>query len=645
VKSGINKSFMDPSVRPQDDLFRHFSGTWLDTYEMPSDRASDGVTRELYDIAEVQVREIIETASGSDEAQKIGDLFKSFMDTDAIKARGLSPLTDDLAAIDAITDLHSFIATMGRLETEGLGGIFGAAIYADPMNSVKNIFHIGQGGISLPDESYYREEQFAPIRNAFVDHVTKMGDLAGVPLMAKEILALETEIATHHWDQVKDRDATLTYNKTSRAELQELAPNFHWELWAENAKIPAIAFDDLNIHEPSFFSGTSAMLAHFSERRDVWVSWLKWQLISSSAAYLTDDIVQQNFSFYGTTLSGTPQIRERWKRGVSLVQGSLGEAIGKVYVGMYFPEAAKKEMLILVDYLTKAYEASIKELSWMSDATKVKALEKLSKFTPKIGYPDKWRDYSTLEIKADDLIGNLQRIAAFGHKEAVDKIGKPVDRDEWHMTPQTVNAYYNPTMNEIVFPAAILQPPFFDMTVDIAANYGGIGSTIGHEIGHGFDDQGSKYDGDGNLVDWWVDSDREAFEKLTGVLIEQFDALYPASTPDTHVNGAFTVGENIGDLSGLEIAYKAYKLALNGAEAPVIDGMTGDQRFFLSYAQAWRGKNRPEETRRRIATDPHSPDEFRCNQIVRNLDAFYAAFDVSPEDAMWLAPEKRVSIW
>jgi putative endopeptidase len=636
---------MDPSVRPQDDLFRHFSGTWLDTYEMPADRASDGVSRELYDIAEVQVREIIETATGSDEAQKIGDLFKSFMDTDAIKARGLSPLTDDLASIDAISDLHSFVATMGRLETEGLGGIFGAAIYADPMNSVKNIFHIGQGGISLPDESYYREEQFAPIRDAFVDHVTKMGALAGVPLMAKEILALETEIATHHWDQVKDRDATLTYNKTSRAELQELAPNFHWELWAENAKIPTIAFDDLNIHEPSFFSGTSAMLAHFSERRDVWVSWLKWQLISSSAAYLTDDIVQQNFSFYGTTLSGTPQIRERWKRGVSLVQGSLGEAIGKVYVGMYFPEAAKKEMLILVDYLTKAYEASIKELSWMSDATKVKALEKLSKFTPKIGYPDKWRDYSTLEIKADDLIGNLQRIAAFGHKEAVDKIGKPVDRDEWHMTPQTVNAYYNPTMNEIVFPAAILQPPFFDMTVDIAANYGGIGSVIGHEIGHGFDDQGSKYDGDGNLVDWWVDSDRESFEKLTSVLIEQFDALCPASTPDTHVNGAFTIGENIGDLSGLEIAYKAYKMALDGADAPVIDGMTGDQRFFLSYAQAWRGKNRPEETRRRIATDPHSPDEFRCNQIVRNLDAFYAAFDVSPEDAMWLAPEKRVSIW
>ena len=636
---------MDPSIRPQDDLFRHFSGTWLDTYEIPADRASDGVSRELYDIAEVQVRQIIESASGSDEAQKISDLFKSFMDTDGIKSRGLSPLSSELAEIDAITDLSSFISTMGRLELGGIGGIFGAAVYADPMKSDTNIFHMGQGGISLPDESYYREEQFAPIREAFVDHLTKMGALANVPLMAAEILALETEIASHHWDQVKDRDATLTYNKTSRAELAALAPNFDWDLWAASAGIPSIAFDDLNIHEPSFFSGISGMLADFDARRDVWVSWLKWQLITSNAAYLTDDIVQQNFAFYGTTLSGTPQIRERWKRGVSLVQGSLGEAIGKVYVGLYFPEEAKKAMLELVDYLTKAYELSIKDLPWMSEATKAKALEKLAKFTPKIGYPDKWRDYSTLEIKADDLIGNLQRIAAFGHKEAVDKIGKPVDRDEWHMTPQTVNAYYNPMMNEIVFPAAILQPPFFDMTVDIAANYGGIGSVIGHEIGHGFDDQGSKYDGDGNMVDWWVDSDREAFEKLTSQLIAQYDALSPAATPDIHVNGAFTVGENIGDLSGLEIAYKAYKLALNGAEAPVIDGWTGDQRFFLSYAQAWRGKNRPEEVRRRIATDPHSPDEFRCNQIVRNLSSFYQAFDVTPDDAMWLDPSERVRIW
>lgn len=636
---------MDLTVRPQDDLYRHFAGTWLDTYEIPADRASDGVSRTLYDIAEIQVREIIETASGSGEAQKIGDLYKSFMDIEAIKTRGLSPLTEDLAAIDAITDLSSFISTMAKLETEGLSGIFGAAIYADSMNSSMNIFHIGQGGLSLPDEAYYREEQYQPIREAFVDHVKKMGELAGVSLLAEEILALETEIASHHWDQVKDRDATMTYNKTTRSELEELAPNFLWDSWATSAQIPAVAFDQLNIHEPSFFSGLSAMLGEFESRRDIWISWLKWNLISGSAAYLTDEIVLQNFAFYGTTLSGTPQIRERWKRGVSLVQGSLGEAIGKVYVGLYFPAEAKSAMLELVDYLTQAYEASIKELPWMSEATKAKALEKLAKFTPKIGYPDKWRDYSSLEIKADDLIGNLQRIAAFGHAYEVAKIGKPVDRDEWHMTPQTVNAYYNPLMNEIVFPAAILQAPFFDMDADIAANYGGIGAVIGHEIGHGFDDQGSKYDGDGNMVDWWVDSDREAFEKLAAVLIEQYDTLSPAATPDIHVNGAFTVGENIGDLSGLEIAYKAYKLALKGVQAPVIDGLTGDQRFFLSWAQAWRGKNRPEEIRRRIATDPHSPDEFRCNQIVRNLEPFYSAFEVSSSDKMWLEPSERVRIW
>ncbi len=636
---------MNPQVRPQDDLYRHFAGTWLDTYEIPADRASDGVSRALYDVAEVNVRTIIESGGTSSEGQKIGDLYKSFMNTDAIAARGVTPLKDDLASVDAITDLKSFIATMARLEMRGAGGLFGAAIYADPMNSSMNIFHIGQGGLSLPDESYYREEQFAPIREAFLAHLTRMGELTGTPLMAQEILALETEIATHHWDQVKDRDAELTYNKTTRQELEELAPNFHWDIWLENAQVPSAALDPLNIHEPSFFSGISSMLADFDSRRAIWLSWLKWNIITSAAAYLTDDIVAQNFSFYGTTLTGTPQIRERWKRGVSLVQGSLGEAIGKVYVSLYFPEEAKREMLVLVDYLLKAYEQSITSLSWMSDETKKRALEKLSLFTAKIGYPDKWRDYSALEIKADDLIGNLHRVSAFEHAYQVAKIGKPVDKSEWLMTPQTVNAYYMPVQNEVVFPAAILQPPFFDLTADIAANYGGIGSVIGHEIGHGFDDQGSKYDGHGNLNDWWVDSDRASFEKLAAKLIEQFDALSPASTPDIHVNGAFTVGENIGDLSGLEIAYKAYKLALNGAEAPVIDGLTGDERFFLAYAQAWRGKNRPEEVRRRIATDPHSPDEFRCNQIVRNLSAFYEAFGVTEKDAMWLDPAERVSIW
>ena len=636
---------MDTAVRPQDDLYRHFGGQWLANYEIPADRASDGVARALYDEAETQVRAIIEGATGSGEAQKIGDLYKSFMDTAAITARGITPIQKDLAAVDAITDLKSFIRTMAELELRGLGGIFGAAIYADSMNSSMNIFHIGQGGLSLPDEAYYREEQYQEIRTAFIDHVEKMGKLASVPLDGAEILALETQIAAHHWDQVKDRDATLTYNKHTREQALKLAPNLDFELWAEHSGIPAQAFDDLNIHEPSFFSGISELLTNFDNQISQWKSWLKWNIISGSAAYLTDDLVNQNFAFYGTTLSGTPQIRERWKRGVSLVQGSLGEAIGKVYVDLYFPAQAKSEMLELVDNLKIAYRQSIETLPWMSDATKAKALEKLAKFIAKIGYPDKWRDYSTLEIKADDLIGNLQRIAAFGHAYEVAKIGKPVDKDEWHMTPQTVNAYYNPLMNEIVFPAAILQSPFFSLTSDAAANYGGIGSVIGHEIGHGFDDQGSKYDGDGNMVDWWVDSDRTAFEKLAAQLIEQFDALSPAATPDVHVNGAFTVGENIGDLSGLEISFKAYKYSLQGQEAPVIDGWTGDQRFFLAYAQAWRGKSRPEEIRRRIATDPHSPDEFRCNQIVRNLDAFYQAFDVKPADQMWLEPSQRVKIW
>ena len=648
LTSGIDSASLDPLVRPQDDLFRHYNGKWVREYEMPADRSSDGIFRKLHDEAEEKVRQIIETSSGVGEAQKIGDLYKSFMDTDAIKARGISPIVDDLAAIDDITNLSEFITVMARLEMRGIGGIFGAAIYPDAMDSNTNILYIGQGGLSLPDESYYREEQFASIRTAFLDHVAKMCALVGIAdgaEVAKKILTLETEIATHHWDQVKDRDATLTYNKYSRAELESLAPHFLFDTWASNAKVPAKAFETLVVCEPSFFESVSAIFARFDSNRDSWVAWLKLNLVSASAAFLTDDIVQQNFEFYAKTLSGTPQIRDRWKRGVSVTQGALGEAIGKVYVEKHFPARAKQEMKVLVDYLLEAYRLSILELPWMSDATKQKALEKLKKFTPKIGYPDKWRDYSTLEISADDLIGNLWRIAEFDHAYAIAKIGAPVDRDEWHMTPQTVNAYYNPLANEIVFPAAILQPPFFDLDAEMAANYGGIGATIGHEIGHGFDDQGSKYDGDGNMVDWWLDEDRAKFEELTSVLVKQFDALSPESTPDIHVNGAFTLGENIGDLGGLAIAYKAYQLALKGAQSPVIDGFTGDQRFFLSYAHSWRNKNRPEEVRRRIAIDPHSPDEFRCNQIVRNVQEFYDAFSVSEKDELWLAPSERVRIW
>ena len=648
LTSGIDISSLNPLVRPQDDLFRHYNGKWLDSYQMPEDRSSDGIFRKLHDAAEAQVREIIESSQGSGEAQKIGDLYKSFMDTAAIAARGLTPITADLARIDSVTTLTEFISVMASLELRGIGGIFGAAIYPDAMDSDTNILYLGQGGLSLPDESYYREEQFAPIRSAFLTHVEKICALVGISdgaRVAAEVLALETLIAKHHWDQVKDRDATLTYNKFSRAELEALAPQLLFDTWATHAQVPAKAFESVVVCEPSFFQSVSELLGDFSSHRSSWISWLKLNLVSASAAYLTDEIVLQNFDFYAKTLSGTPQISDRWKRGVSLTQGALGEALGKIYVEKYFSATAKSQMQLLVDNLLEAYRISIIDLPWMSPSTKEKALEKLKKFTPKIGYPDKWRDYSSLEISADDLIGNLWRIAAFDHAYAIAKIGAPVDRDEWHMTPQTVNAYYNPLANEIVFPAAILQPPFFDLSADMAANYGGIGAVIGHEIGHGFDDQGSKYDGDGNMVDWWSDEDRRKFESLTSVLVKQFDALSPESTPDIHVNGAFTLGENIGDLGGLGIAYKAYKLALNGEQSPVIDGLTGDQRFFLSYAHSWRNKNRPEEVRRRIAIDPHSPDEFRCNQIVRNVQEFYDAFNVTENDALWLAPDERVLIW
>lgn len=648
LTSGIDITSLNPLVRPQDDLFRHYNGKWLDSYQMPEDRSSDGIFRKLHDAAEAQVREIIESSQGSGEAQKIGDLYKSFMDTAAIAARGLTPITADLARIDSVTTLTEFISVMASLELRGIGGIFGAAIYPDAMDSDTNILYLGQGGLSLPDESYYREEQFAPIRSAFLTHVEKICALVGISdgaRVAAEVLALETLIAKHHWDQVKDRDATLTYNKFSRAELEALAPQLLFDTWATHAQVPAKAFESAVVCEPSFFQSVSELLGDFSSHRSSWISWLKLNLVSASAAYLTDEIVLQNFDFYAKTLSGTPQIRDRWKRGVSLTQGALGEALGKIYVEKYFSATAKSQMQLLVDNLLEAYRISIIDLPWMSPSTKEKALEKLKKFTPKIGYPDKWRDYSSLEISADDLIGNLWRIAAFDHAYAIAKIGAPVDRDEWHMTPQTVNAYYNPLANEIVFPAAILQPPFFDLSADMAANYGGIGAVIGHEIGHGFDDQGSKYDGDGNMVDWWSDEDRRKFESLTSDLVKQFDALSPASTPDIHVNGAFTLGENIGDLGGLGIAYKAYKLALNGEQSPVIDGLTGDQRFFLSYAHSWRNKNRPEEVRRRIAIDPHSPDEFRCNQIVRNVQEFYDAFNVTENDALWLAPDERVRIW
>jgi putative endopeptidase len=596
--------------------------------------------------SEARVREIIEGATGSDEATKIAHIYKSFMDAAAVNAKGGSPIAAELAQVDSISTITDFISTLSALEARGTSGIFGTFIYADMKDASTNILYLQQGGISLPDEAYYREEKYADIRIAYLAHITAMFALAKVSNPAEnaaKVMTLETSIASHHWDQVKDRDATLTYNKMNRTQVKALMPTFDWELYLSAGEIPAIVLDSVIVQQPSFFEGLGTILASFDA--DAWKAWLKWHIISGAAPYLSDEFTNENFAFFGKTLSGTPELRERWKRAVSMIEGSLGEAVGKVYVEKYFPAEAKVRMENLVANLIEAYRISINELAWMSPDTKVKALEKLGKFRPKIGYPDKWRDYSALKTTPDDLYGNVGRVVKFQRDHELSKIGKPVDRDEWHMAPQTVNAYYNPVMNEIVFPAAILQPPFFGLDHDDAVNYGGIGAVIGHEIGHGFDDQGSKYDGDGALNNWWTDSDRAAFEERTKALIAQYDALIPEEATDVNVNGALTIGENIGDLGGLTIAYKAYQISLGGKPSPVIDGMSGEKRLMLSWAQIWRAKVRPEEMRRRIATDPHSPAEFRCNQILKNFTPFYEEFGVTDKDALWLEEQSRVQIW
>ena len=651
TRSGIALGHMDSSVRPQDDLFRFVNGGWMKSAEIPSDRSSYGAFYWLIENAEKQVREIIEELAAAPQApgsigQKIGDLYKSFMNEERINSLGAAPVKPDLDRAFAVRTLPEFIATLGEFETRGLGGFFYEYISSDDMSPNETIAYFGQSGLSLPDEAYYRDDQYEPIREEFLKHVARMFELAGIDggqELARVILELETEIASHHWDQVEDRDAEKTYNKKSFAELKALAPAFDWAAWLTASHTPGAVVENVIVRQPSFFAGLSSMLEKFDAPR--WSAWLAWHALSGRAASLSDEFVNQNFAFYGTVLSGTPELRARWKRGVSLVEGSLGEAVGQIYVERHFSPAAKARVSKLVKNLTEAYRASISELDWMSPATKVKALEKLDKFTTKIGYPDKWRDYSALAITPDDLIANLDAIARFSHDFQCAKIGKPVDRDEWHMTPQMVNAYYNPGGNEIVFPAAILQPPFFNESADDAVNYGGIGGVIGHEIGHGFDDQGSKYDGTGALNDWWTEEDRAAFEERTKKLIEQFDQLAPCEAPDIRVNGALTIGENIGDLGGLTIAFKAYQMSLAGKPAPVIDGYTGEQRVFLGWAQVWLQKMREESRRQLIAVDPHSPPEFRVNQIVKNLNEFHDAFATTPGDAMFAPITERIRIW
>jgi putative endopeptidase len=651
--SGIVLDELDHDVRPQDDLFRHVNGKWIARTEIPADKARYGSFIVLYEEAERAVREIIEEAQQAEpgtEARKVGDLYASFMNEEHVELLGATPIAAQLVEASLPGTVDQLLDAVGRLERQGVSGFAQLFVDNDPGDPERYLVFVEQGGIGLPDESYYREERFAPIREKYLAHLERMFGLAKLddPAgRARRVFDLETEIAANHWTNVDSRDSQKTYNLKPWADVAAAA-SVDLDVWRDAMGVPAGAFDELVVRQPDFVEGVGRLLT--DDRLPAWRDWLAWQVVRSSAAYLSKDFVEANFDFYGRTLTGTPELRERWKRGVSFVEGAMGEAVGRIYVERHFPPAAKEAMDELVANLVEAYRQSIAGLDWMGEETRAKALDKLEKFTPKIGYPVKWRDYSTLQVSADDLIGNVRATAEFEFQRQLGKIGKPIDRDEWFMTPQTINAYYNPGFNEIVFPAAILQLPFFDAARDAAANYGAIGAVIGHEIGHGFDDQGSRFDGDGRLTDWWTEQDRTAFEERTKALIEQYDVLVPeqlevSGDGEHRVNGALTIGENIGDLGGLAIAWKAYQLSLGKSKPPVIDGLTGAQRFFLSWAQAWQLKGRDEEVIRLLAIDPHSPNEFRCNQIVRNIDEFYTGFEVSPDDALWLDPAERVRIW
>ncbi len=650
LRSGVDRSFVAHEVRPQDDLFRHINGKWLKDSPIPGDRPLDGAFYKLRDKSEADIRAIIEetasksAASTGEDSRKVGDLFASFMDEERAEKLGLEPLRGRLDMVAAIGDKAGLIEAFAKLNRLGVEGPFGAGVNTDAKKSDQYIVTLAQGGLGLPDESYYRLDKFKPVLEAYGAHVRKMFELAGVPDAqgaAARVVALETRLAKDHWDRVKSRDDTLTYNKKDRTALAALAPGFDWSAWFAASGVRGI--DEVIVAQPSYFT---AMVRAVDEVPVAdWKAWLTWGLLRNHAPLLSKPFVEENFQFYVKTLSGATELKPRWKRGVAVVESALGEVVGKLYVEKHFPPAAKARMLVLVGNLIEAYRRDIQSLEWMSPETKAKALVKLDTFNPKIGYTEKWRDYGKLKVERDDLVGNMERAAAFEYDRNLAKLGKPVDKAEWFMTPQTVNAYYNPGMNEIVFPAAILQPPFFDLEADDAVNYGGIGAVIGHEIGHGFDDQGSKYDGAGNMNDWWTDADRKEFDARSKKLIDQYEAFEPGQLKGQHVNGALTIGENIGDLGGLTIGYKAYKIALGSGESPRIDGLTGEQRFFIGWAQVWRAKYRDAELARRLATDPHSPAEFRCNGTVRNVPAFYEAFGVKPGDRLYLAPDQRVTIW
>jgi len=649
LRSGIDITAMDTSVNPGDDFFSYVNGTWIAATEMPADKSSYGVFNVLHDESQETVKVIIEEsangdfAKGTDE-QKVGDMYKSFLDWDSRNDHGMEPFRAELDRISAIADKQDLAVYFAETVKRNLDAPFGLGQTADYKDPNYYMFYVGQSGLGLPDREYYikTDEKSEALRTQYVAHIEKMYELAGLDGGAgasQTIIALETRMAKENMTKEQRRNRAENYNKVALEDLPTIMPNFDWDGYIEELGLQDVG--NIVFFNTDYMKALDGIIVDTD--LETWKTYLTWTELNQAASRLTRDLDRQNFEFYGKALSGTEKQREDWRRAVNSVNGTLGEVVGKVYVKQHFPPEAKERMLELVGNLVKAYEKSIKELDWMGEETKAQALDKLSKFTPKIGYPDVWRDYSALDIEADDYYGNGERAALAEYKRALDRQGGPVDRTEWHMTPQTVNAYYSPPLNEIVFPAAILQWPFFDMSADEAVNYGAIGAVIGHEIGHGFDDTGSTFDGDGVMRNWWTDEDQAEFKKRTGALVAQYDEFMPFE--DLAVNGEFTQGENIGDLGGITIGLLAYKMSLNGEEPPVIDGFTGVQRVFLGFGQVWRGIIRDEELRRRIAIDPHSPSVYRANGPVRNVPEWYEAFGITENDALYLPPEERVKIW
>jgi putative endopeptidase len=643
---GFDLAGMDRSVKPGDDFGKFASGTYLSTLEIPADRTSWGSFNALRELSDARIKAVIDRSAAAPaakgEAQQIGGLYNSFMDEAAVEALDAKPLAADLARIRKAKTLPALARLMGESNAGFGGSFFGVYIGSDAKDPNVNVVNMTQAGLGLPNRDYYLDAKFAAKKAAYRAYVAQILTMAGwadAEKAADDIVALETSIAQAQWPIADQRDADKTYNPKTIAELETLAPGFPWKAWLKGAKLGKAG--SVIVGEPTAFTRIAAIYANTPVA--ALQAWQAFHTADQAAPYLSKRFVDANFEFRAKTLSGQPEQRARWKRGVTLVSNNLGEAVGKLYVEAYFPAESKAKMEKLVADLRVALKARIDKLDWMSPETKVKAQAKLAAFTVKIGYPNKWRDYSRLKIKSGDLYGNVERATAFEWAFNVAKLGKPVDRDEWGMFPQTVNAYYNPSLNEIVFPAAILQPPFFDPEADAAVNYAGIGAVIGHEISHGFDDEGRKFDGDGSLRDWWQPSDAQKFEAQTKRLGAQYSAFEPV--PGSFINGDLTMGENIGDLGGILIALDAYHLSLGGQPAPVIDGLSGDQRFFLGFSQIWRSKYRDDAIRQQVVSDPHSPAQYRVIGTLRNVDAWYDAWGVQPGDKWYVKPEDRVRIW